>query len=208
MKRSILPLSVLIFSILTLTYVLYPLPFMHGIDKINHATGWTIPIPPHPQYPFGLPEPEPTTAPEAGKTCATFPVPLGEAAPAKAALDCLTVTTDRPALADPNYVRADYGKGWVDVDGNGCTTRVDVLYQWLDQSLPFDVRPSGKCATNVYAGTWHDPYTGKTITLTDAKDPAQAQTLQIDHLVPLSEASKSGANLWAPERKARSRTTS
>lgn len=39
--------------------------------------------------------------------------------------------------------------------------------------------------------------------LADAKEPSQAQAVQIDHIVPLSEAWSSGAFAWRPERRMR-----
>jgi hypothetical protein len=59
----------------------------------------------------------------------------------------------------------------------------------------------GECAHDVLAGSWLDPYTGRRIDLTDAKVPAQSQAVQIDHVVPLSEAWSSGAWAWAPDRR-------
>ena len=119
---------------------------------------------------------------------------------ARAALAKLTVAP-RVKTANPPYHRTDYGPAWTDVDHNGCKQRADALYAWLDTSAPRTVKRKGACAHEVYAGTWHDPYTGKTITLTNAKDPKQAQLLQLDHVVPLSEAAKSGASLWPADRK-------
>lgn len=121
---------------------------------------------------------------------------------AQAVLDSLTVAP-RVRGSDPTYDRDQWGPAWADVDGNGCKQRQDVLYQWLDQDQTSTVRPRSECRHEVYAGTWHDPYTGRTITLSDAKDPAQARLVQIDHLVPLSEAHKSGAAWWSAEQKAK-----
>ena len=49
------------------------------------------------------------------------------------------------------------------------------------------------CDHDVLAGTWHDPYTGRTLRFTDLKDLGQAEAIQIDHIVPLAEAWVSGA---------------
>lgn len=129
----------------------------------------------------------------------TVTIPSSVTAPtaemSKDLLDGLAVTT-RMRGSDPTYQRSLYGKAWTDVDGNGCTQRQDVLFTWLDRSKPKDVRRRGGCRNEVYAGTWHDPYTGRSITLTDAKDPKQARLVQIDHVVALSEAHKSGAGSW------------
>jgi hypothetical protein len=69
------------------------------------------------------------------------------------------------------YVRDAFGSDWVDTDH-------DVL-----------------------AGTWHDPYTGRTLRFTDLKDLAQAEAIQIDHVVPLAEAWVSGARGWSRDRR-------
>ena len=53
------------------------------------------------------------------------------------------------------------------------------------------------------AGTWVDPYTGARLVMTDMKDPAQAQAVQIDHVVPLAEAWRSGASGWSDARRER-----
>lgn len=134
-----------------------------------------------------------------GTSGAPVPIPDAVTAPtaaqARAALAALPVT-GRPPADDPTYRRADYGGAWTDVDGNGCDQRADVLYLWIARDRPSTVRRSGRCAHEVYAGTWRDPYTGRTITLGDAKDRHQSTLVQIDHLVPLSEAHKSGASGW------------
>lgn len=49
----------------------------------------------------------------------------------------------------------------------------------------------GRC--RVTEGLWHDPYTGMTFT--------RSNQIQIDHVVALSEAHKSGGHAWTEERK-------
>jgi hypothetical protein len=85
----------------------------------------------------------------------------------------------------PNgYVRTLF-EHWVDLDGNGCDTRAEVLAR--DSSTPVQ-RDSFRC--HVIAGDWLSPYDGL---VTD--DPA---TIDIDHVVPLKEAWESGAWEWTP----------
>jgi len=98
------------------------------------------------------------------------------------------------------YDRDDYGERWEDVDGNGCNQRDDVL---LRDAIPgtATVAPQGDCDHDVLAGSWDDPYTGLVLTFDDLKDTDQAQALQIDHLVPLSEAHQSGADRWDAQRR-------
>lgn len=88
------------------------------------------------------------------------------------------------------YDRDRFGPAWADVDRNGCDTRNDVLARDME-----DVARRGPCV--VVSGTLRDPYTGKTIEWTKAK----ASAVQIDHVVALSEAWKSGAWRWPPDRR-------
>lgn len=98
------------------------------------------------------------------------------------------------------YDRDAFGEAWTDVDGNGCNQRDDVL---LRDAVPGTARvaPQGGCDHDVLAGTWVDPYTGRRLVLDDLKDLAQAQSVQIDHVVPLAEAWGSGAASWSDRRR-------
>lgn len=113
-------------------------------------------------------------------------------------LDALEVR-DRPKGA-ADYVRDAFGSPWTDIDHNGCNQRDDVL---LRDARPgtMTVQRQGRCDHDVLAGTWVDPYTGRTLVFTDLKDLSQAQAIQIDHIVPLAEAWVSGADTWNPERR-------
>lgn len=98
------------------------------------------------------------------------------------------------------YDRALYGRRWADVEANGCNQRDDVL---LRDAVPGSLvlARQGSCGHDVLAGRWSDPYSGTVLSLTDLKDPAQARAVQIDHLVPLAEAHRSGAAAWGPARR-------
>ena len=98
------------------------------------------------------------------------------------------------------YVREAFGSDWSDTDGNGCNQRDDVL---LRDAVPGSttVGSQGACDHDVLAGTWHDPYTGRTLVFADLKDPSQAEAIQIDHVVPLAEAWVSGASGWTSDRR-------
>ena len=102
----------------------------------------------------------------------------------------------------PSYDRDAFGTPWSDVDGNGCNQRDDVLLRDAVADT-VEVAPQGRCDHDVLAGTWDDPYTGRTLTFDDLKDPRQAQAIQIDHVVPLAEAWRSGAAEWSAERRHR-----
>lgn len=98
------------------------------------------------------------------------------------------------------YEREAFGSAWTDVDDNGCNQRDDVL---LRDAVAGSVRvqPQGACDHDVVAGSWIDPYTGRTLVFDDLKDLAQAQAVQIDHVVPLAEAWASGADGWSSQRR-------
>ncbi|HET6938303.1 MAG TPA: HNH endonuclease family protein [Nocardioides sp.] len=125
------------------------------------------------------------------------PPPVGSGAEARTELGTLRVAPRRPPVG---YVRDAFGTPWLDTDGNGCNQRDDVL---LRDVVPGTVRyaPQGRCDHDVLAGTWLDPYTGRTLVFTDLKDPRQAEAIQIDHLVPLAEAWSSGASRWDAGRR-------
>lgn len=103
-------------------------------------------------------------------------------------------------LQPDTYDRDAFGSAWSDTDGNGCNQRDDVL---LRDAVPgtTTVADQGGCAHDVLAGTWIDPYTGKTLVFDDLKDLSQAQAIQIDHVVPLAEAWASGADAWSDNKR-------
>lgn len=74
---------------------------------------------------------------------------------------------------------------WITVKGE-CNTRETVL-----QRDGEGVEVDAKCAAT--SGRWYSPYDGATWT--------QASDLDIDHMVPLAQAWRSGANTWTTERR-------
>jgi hypothetical protein len=115
---------------------------------------------------------------------ADVPRLLQSAAPgsAMASLSSLAV---KGRAAKTGYARTQFGAAWSDVDHNGCDTRDDVLRRDLT-SLRFRAGAKG-CV--VLAGVLADPYTGTTIRFAKAA----AATVQIDHVVALSDAWQTGA---------------
>lgn len=77
---------------------------------------------------------------------------------------------------------------WLDLDGNGCRARDDVLA--AQSQVP--VVKQGAC--KVVSGSWFSAYDGVTTT-----DP---QRISIDHMVPLANAWRSGAAEWEANRRA------
>jgi len=80
----------------------------------------------------------------------------------------------------------------VDVDRNGCGTRDDILRRDLETP-----QLRGRCT--VIAGVLSDPYTGTTVIFSKA----DADEVQIDHVVPLAAAWGSGAKQWPQEQRER-----
>ena len=89
-----------------------------------------------------------------------------------------------PLRAGP-YLRGSFGAGWSDSDGDGCSTREEVLMRWMEISPPH-----GSCEDS---GSILDPYTGL-LTRADAMEP--------DHVVPLAEAWAAGAWAWTAAERA------
>jgi hypothetical protein len=95
------------------------------------------------------------------------------------------------------YRRDLFGRGWVDVDRNGCDTRNDVLRRDLRDPV---VRP-GTNGCVVDRGELLDPYTGETIAF--VKGNTTSTLVQIDHVVALSDAWQKGAQAWTTEQRTR-----
>ena len=94
---------------------------------------------------------------------------------------------DRPSPVG-TYRRDDWPH-WKDLDGNGCDARQDTLILW--STTPATVDRSRGC--KVLAGTWVSPYDGKVT--------ASPADIQIDHMVPLAEAFRSGGWQWDAGRR-------
>ncbi|WGD37563.1 HNH endonuclease family protein [Lysinibacter sp. HNR] len=85
-----------------------------------------------------------------------------------------------------DYDRAgQFGDGWQDPDGNRCDARNDVLRRDLNQTV-FD---TDNC--RVLSGELTDPYTGQVIAFTRGTETSSE--VQIDHIVPLHNAWRTGA---------------
>lgn len=97
--------------------------------------------------------------------------------------------------AVPRYDRDAFGDRWADVDHDCQDTRNEVLIRDLvDERL--DAR-----GCRVMSGVLHDAYTGSTVEF--LRGPKTSDAVQIDHVVPLAYAWKSGAWRWSDaEREA------
>ena len=97
-------------------------------------------------------------------------------------LDALKV---EPPHSMRGYSRDRFGGGWRD-QGNDCSTRELVLRR--DGA---DVQSGSSC--NPIRGRWRSTYDGQTL-----RDPDQ---IDIDHMVPLANAWRSGADRWTDARR-------
>ncbi|MFI0419868.1 HNH endonuclease family protein [Spongiactinospora sp. 9N601] len=104
--------------------------------------------------------------------------------PVTAALTNLEALPIAPPGSSAGYDRELFPH-WTTVSGT-CDTRETVLRRDGDQ-----VTTDAAC--RAVSGSWFSPYDG--ITWTRASD------IDIDHMVPLSEAWKSGASQWTTERR-------
>ncbi len=112
--------------------------------------------------------------------------------PAAAALARLVVAT---RFTSAGYARSQFGLGWLDPDGNGCDAREDVLRRDL---ADLQVRPgSNGCIAE--RGVLLDPYTGQRLRF--ERGPTTSGEVEIDHVVSLSNAWRTGAAGWSPQRR-------
>ena len=113
---------------------------------------------------------------------------IGGVAPMPPAVLELTVTRAEVPADVPTYDRDDWGR-WSDADSDCQDTRQEVL---ISESLaPVTYRTARQC--RVATGEWFGAFTGTTV-----HEPG---ALDIDHLVALANAHRSGAWAWPEERK-------
>ena len=107
----------------------------------------------------------------------------------------LTIRSPDQAAAVPEYDREAFGQRWADTNHNGCDTRNDILARDL-------ARPTFKPGTRdcvVLSGTLAEPYTGQTIQF--ERGEKTSSLVQIDHVVALADAWRSGAWQWDEQRR-------
>ncbi|AEH07738.1 MULTISPECIES: HNH endonuclease family protein [Protofrankia] len=97
-----------------------------------------------------------------------------------------------PATTSPPYRRDEFGAAWSDVDGNGCDTRNDILHR--DLTLVTVRRNS----CTVLTGELRDPYTNRIVRFDRSRS---ASAVQIDHVVALADAWRTGAAFWSPDKR-------
>jgi hypothetical protein len=116
----------------------------------------------------------------------------GESAASLAQLATIEV---KGRAAKTGYSREQFGAAWADVDRNGCDTRNDMLAR----DLTGETFKPGTNNCVVATGTLADKYTGKTINFVRGQDTSSA--VQIDHIIPLSDAWQKGAQQLSAEQR-------
>ncbi|MFI1253021.1 HNH endonuclease family protein [Streptomyces netropsis] len=123
-------------------------------------------------------------APVAVSPAAAAPTDMPEPPSVAVARDELTKLTVEPPHSMDGYARAKFPH-WAQ-QGNKCDTRETVLRR--DGQ---DVTQDDEC--RAVSGTWKSPYDDKTLTA--------ASQVDIDHMVPLANAWRSGADGWTTDRR-------
>jgi hypothetical protein len=116
---------------------------------------------------------------------------------ARADVTTLNALPVRPSAPMDGYSRDQFGPPWTDnnddeLGHNHCDTRDDILARDLT-----DVVRDGPCV--VIWGVLHDPYTGRVIVF--HRSPATSTRIQIDHIVPLADAWRTGAQQLTAEQR-------
>jgi len=140
------------------------------------------------------------TSSTAGSTAVAVTQSAGDPGLAAVALSALAQLDVRTADPQMGYRRDLFGQAWSDdvtVEGghNGCDTRNDILRRDL-ASVQIKVGTNG-CV--VLTGTLDDPYSAQTIAF--VRGAATSDAVQIDHLVALSDAWRSGAQLLTADQR-------
>ena len=123
----------------------------------------------------------------AAAACGDFLNRIAPVSPAPPAIELSLTIAEVPDNLPP-YDRDDW-RHWTDDDSDCQDTRQEVL---IAESAS-QVRFSGDRQCRVKSGHWFDPYTGRV-----HRDPGG---LDIDHLVPLANAHRSGGWAWSAQRK-------
>jgi hypothetical protein len=102
--------------------------------------------------------------------------------PAQAESMQLVVAADHTT----GYNRALF-KHWIDADKDGCNTRAEVL---IEEAV---TKPKVGAKCTLTGGKWLSAYDGKSV--------SKASDLDVDHMVPLAEAWRSGAWKWSSAKR-------
>jgi hypothetical protein len=145
------------------------------------------------------PAAKPGTSPKPSATTKASPAKQGVATK-EAALQLLPRLKREAQSHWDTYARDSFGDPlWTDdTDApgghNGCDTRDDVLRRDLTGAR---MSTSNPCV--VLSGVLEDPYTGRNLPY----DRSQASQIEIDHVVAVAAAWRSGAWAWTPQQRRR-----
>jgi hypothetical protein len=128
----------------------------------------------------------------------TGPLPSAPGASGEPALDALAHLQVKGRAPRTGYSRAEFGEAWTDDNGSpmghdGCSTRENILARDLSQ-VTFR---KGHC--KVASGTLLDPYSGVEVHF--VRGPETSPLVQIDHVVPMSNAWQTGAQTWSAQQR-------
>lgn len=115
-----------------------------------------------------------------------------EAAQALVQLESIPVKGRAPKTG---YTRDEFGPAWADTDHNGCDTRNDILAR----DLTGETFKPGTNNCVVATGALADKYTGTIINFVRGQDTSS--DIQIDHIVPLSDAWQKGAQQLSADQR-------
>jgi hypothetical protein len=99
-----------------------------------------------------------------------------------------------PPASMAGYSRQRFGPAWKDTNHNGCDTRNDILRRDLRH-----IRFKAGSACVIVSGTLSDPYTDTRIDF--VRGVGTSSSVQIDHVVALGDAWRTGARKWSAARR-------
>jgi hypothetical protein len=111
--------------------------------------------------------------------------PTEPGTPGRAGASAQTAVAPSPA-----YSRDQFGSGWADPDGNGCDGRQDAVAR-----ATTDQHRTSRCY--IATGDVTDWYTGKVC------DDCATRNFDVDHVVALADAWRSGADKWTRTKRIR-----
>ena len=155
------------------------------------SVGCGVSEPPLPSAPIPIPDAAATVSGVATRIPETIPLSVPTATATPSVGDGITLTINvAPASHDiPQYNRKDW-RHWTDADRDCQDARQEVLIAESQSDVVYET--SDEC--RVESGDWFGAYTGESFT-----DPGD---LDVDHMVPLENAHRSGGWAWSKERKA------
>ncbi|MFC7622365.1 HNH endonuclease family protein [Microlunatus sp. GCM10028923] len=166
-------------------------PVTAGPAPVTSEAAAPVETPPAESTPTPTPTPSATPTPTSTPTPAPTPTkPAAKPGTASALLGELKIKGRAPKTG---YDRDEYGQRWKDLDRNGCGQRDDVLRRDL-RDLVTKTKTDG-CV--VIAGALDDPYSGVVM----AFKKGQADRVEIDHVVSLSDAWQKGAQQWSETKR-------